>query len=285
MALDTVSPRSRRALLFGALGAGAAAVAATLERTAPARAGNGLAFVVRGVSQEALHATQLDTTATTLGALSGIASSNFGVSGSSATSSGVVGTSTSGTGVSGTAIQAAGTGVFGQSPKLGVEGYANGDAFARGVRGHSGQGVGTEGASTSNVGVYGSSKSYFGLLGSSDTGVGAQGQSTSSFGVVGTSTATNRAAVLGRSDANSTGVIGASQADGNSTPASLAKTGVYGYAPTGRGVVAVGGKAQLRLVPSAAGSHPGSGSAGDLFVDSAGRLSFCKGGNNWVLLA
>jgi hypothetical protein len=37
-------------------------------------------------------------------------------------------------------------------------------------------------------------------------------------------------------------------------------------------------KAQLRVVPSKASSHPTSGRRGDLFVDSFGRLWFCQAG-------
>jgi hypothetical protein len=64
---------------------------------------------------------------------------------------------------------------------------------------------------------------------------------------------------------------------------------------TGAGVDAasakgVGGKftgktAQARLVPAAATSHPTSGTAGDLFVDAAKRLWFCRGGTSWRQLA
>jgi hypothetical protein len=32
-------------------------------------------------------------------------------------------------------------------------------------------------------------------------------------------------------------------------------------------------------------SHPGSGAKGDLFVDTSGRLWFCKGGMSWKQLA
>jgi hypothetical protein len=47
-----------------------------------------------------------------------------------------------------------------------------------------------------------------------------------------------------------------------------------------------GGAAQLRLVPGA--SVPASGQTGDLFVDSAGHLHYCKAGGStatWVKLA
>jgi hypothetical protein len=46
-----------------------------------------------------------------------------------------------------------------------------------------------------------------------------------------------------------------------------------------------GDHAQIRLIPSAAASHPKSGGAGDLFLDSGHRLWLCKGGSNWVKIA
>jgi hypothetical protein len=60
--------------------------------------------------------------------------------------------------------------------------------------------------------------------------------------------------------------------------------GVEGISTTGRGVVASGNSAQLKLVPSTAKSHPVSGQAGDLFLDSSHRLWLCKGQKNWKLL-
>jgi hypothetical protein len=55
---------------------------------------------------------------------------------------------------------------------------------------------------------------------------------------------------------------------------------------SGRGGMFSGGAAQLRLVPGA--SVPASGQTGDLFVDSAGHLHYCKAGGStatWVKLA
>jgi hypothetical protein len=74
-------------------------------------------------------------------------------------------------------------------------------------------------------------------------------------------------------------------------------TGVSGAATTG---VAVAGKATkagsrggtfqgiaaaVQLVASAQATHPKSGRRGDLFVDSSGRLWFCKGTTTWRQLA
>jgi hypothetical protein len=61
--------------------------------------------------------------------------------------------------------------------------------------------------------------------------------------------------------------------------------GVRGESAKGRGGLFKGRKAQLRLQPSTASSHPSSGAMGDLFVDKRGRLWFCKGGKAWRQLA
>ena len=61
--------------------------------------------------------------------------------------------------------------------------------------------------------------------------------------------------------------------------------GVYGDGSIGRGGKFKGGAAQLQLVPSEANTHPTIGIRGDLFVDSSGRLWFCKGATDWILLA
>jgi hypothetical protein len=53
---------------------------------------------------------------------------------------------------------------------------------------------------------------------------------------------------------------------------------------SGRGLKGEGGAAQLQLVP-AAGPHPTSGQAGDLFLDSNKDLWLCKGGSTWVKLS
>jgi hypothetical protein len=45
-----------------------------------------------------------------------------------------------------------------------------------------------------------------------------------------------------------------------------------------RGAVFSGTKAQIRLAPSKSSTHPTSGRRGDLFVDSTGRLWFCRSG-------
>jgi hypothetical protein len=67
---------------------------------------------------------------------------------------------------------------------------------------------------------------------------------------------------------NGTGPALQGQASGNGT-------GVNASSANGRGAILAGGAAQAKLVPSSASTHPSSGQAGDLFVDSTSRLWFC----------
>jgi hypothetical protein len=60
--------------------------------------------------------------------------------------------------------------------------------------------------------------------------------------------------------------------------------GVAASSTTGRGVVAAGTAAQIQLTPGSAGTHPASGAAGDIYVDSTAQPWFCQGGANWVSL-
>ena len=64
--------------------------------------------------------------------------------------------------------------------------------------------------------------------------------------------------------------------------ASNSGTGVRGSGK--RGGVFSGSAAAIQLAPHA-GSHPHTGSKGDLFVDHNTHLWFCRGGTSWVKLA
>jgi len=73
---------------------------------------------------------------------------------------------------------------------------------------------------------------------------------------------------------------------GTNSSSSHAGIGVVGVGGTiGRGGRFRGGAAAVQLQPSTASTHPGSGQAGDLFVDASHRLWFCKGGTTWHQLA
>jgi hypothetical protein len=170
-----------------------------------------------------------------------------------------------------------------------------------GLWGESDSSVGVYAVSQTGDAVYGSSSQY-GIHGKADHNSGLPialfGETSSSIGVgaLGNNYATsgNAQGVQGTSDSprgwantgwarhGGTGVIGVS----GSFPYSSvpARTGVFGESPD-RGGVFVGGKSQVRLVPSSAATHPSTGLAGDLFMDKSHRLWVCKGGSTWVKLA
>lgn len=125
-----------------------------------------------------------------------------------------------------------------------------------------GQGIGVDGHSDDSVGVRGKSK----------TNVGVRGDSVSGYGMWAESQTFHALAAF---SGPRIGVWGTSEKS----------YGVRGESIQGRGGLFKGRKAQLRLQPSTANSHPSSGAMGDLFVDKRGRLWFCKGGRSWRQLA
>ena len=61
--------------------------------------------------------------------------------------------------------------------------------------------------------------------------------------------------------------------------------GLEAMSERGVGATFAGRTAQVQLVPSSEAGPPASGAGGQLFVDSAKRLWFCRGGANWQQLA
>jgi hypothetical protein len=171
-----------------------------------------------------------------------------------------------------TSISYTGTGVYGRSEASGGAGVV-GEATDTSTEVYGVEGV-VQGPF--GRGVFGWSLSEY------EGGTGVWGQANSPDGVGVQGYAWN-----GIRHPNSTrfgtGVMGFSGSK-NLPPKGLPNTGVYGIGIKGRGGVFQGDKAQVRLVPSTAASHPSSGAAGDLFVDTSNRLWFCKGGTNWVKL-
>jgi len=199
MALDTSTPRSRRAVLAAAAGA-AAATLALGARPLPVRAA--------GDDTAVIHIGDTFADAQSQTTLANQANENIVLWVASNSDSGHGG----------------GTAVVGYSDHgIGVQGQSPGGA---GVRGVSTSSSGVYGSSTSGYGVLGTSDSYYGVRGFSNTQHGVAGSSTSGIGVEGTSSATNQPATVGHSFGNSTGVQGVS----GGAPAAKAKTGVYGYA-------------------------------------------------------
>jgi hypothetical protein len=126
-------------------------------------------------------------------------------------------------------------------------------------------------------------------------GVGVKATSTSGTPIVGaiTNTANASPAVTGSTNGTGPAVRGTqsgksgSAISGQVSNAKNNSAAVLGTGSSvGRGGQFSGGVAQIRLVP--AGTLPGAGQTGDLFVDSAGHLHYCTAGGStatWVQLA
>lgn len=147
----------------------------------------------------------------------------------------------------------------------------------------------------------GTSERATGVGGFSDRGIGVEGRSDYGNGVVGTCYRASdtrrtagvygvieeqsylgldmiRAAAVTGDSLNHIGVQGVS-ANGN---------GVVGTSESARGGVFSGAAAAMRLSPGARATPPAAGETGDLYVDSTGRLWYCRQGGgtaNWVTLA
>jgi hypothetical protein len=156
----------------------------------------------------------------------GESQSGIGVDGSSEQSIGVHGYSTSSTGVNG-----------GSESSFGVRGYS---VSGIGVHGSSGGTTGVQGWSPSETGVRGDSTTGTGVVGVSSSGAGVSALSGSGTAMLADSGASDRAAAVGRSKGDSTGVLGYS--GHGSIPTPPAKTGIYGYAAQDADAVGVQGR-------------------------------------------
>ncbi|MHA3701632.1 hypothetical protein ACXR2U_05565 [Jatrophihabitans sp. YIM 134969] len=279
---------SRRGLLAAAVAGGAGLVAAQVTTASPAAAAPGNSVVLgaandggtavtiitsaTGTNAAALGVINPDTGGGSLavygqlgdqsglvvpsatGAVTGDSRFRRGVTGLSQFNDGVLGKSVSASGVYGTTSSTVEPGILGAGLAIGVRGYADGGSGSAGVQGFSTSGRGVDGSSAAGEGVYGEAP-LVGVHGVSSTGDGAYGRSTSGTGVHAYSS-------------SGTGV----QATGDGTAPGVDATSNKGY-----GVVAKGGRAPLRLVPSAKAGKPTTGShvLGELYVDKAGVLFLC----------
>ena len=241
MALATVTPPSRRALLTAGLGGLVALVAGALGRPAPVRAADGDPVLV-GNGYEATAETffyNLTNSSTVLSANN--TQSGIGMWGNSSSYFGVQGTSSTGTGVNGYSA-VSGTGVNGSSVSgEGIHGSSSSSSVAAVVGHSSNRSTGLLGASLApaeplpaaraQTGVFGYAPDFDpatkGVVGETVYGTGVVGGSTEGVGVLGTSDSTYKPAVQGRADGGNTGVYGTSGPLPETTPN---KTGVYGYA-------------------------------------------------------
>lgn len=201
--LQPAQPRSRRALLAGALGGIGAVLASAVGRPNRVRA-EGEAMLVGGDYNTATSATILgNSTNTATVFLSQSTAGGIGVYGYSNSSTAVRAESLSGIGLLATSTSSTAVG------------------------GISTSGHGVVGGSQSQAGVQGTTSSYIGVYGIASSGDGVNGQSNTGVGVYGYTNAPDDAAVRTRNPGNGTGVLGVS---GNLEPAAKVKTGVFGYA-------------------------------------------------------
>jgi hypothetical protein len=184
------------------------------------------------------------------------------------------------------------TGLQGEGGDIGVFGFLPGSTGIYAVVGHAegtttGIGVAGFAAATRN-GVYGRSSNasglggFAGVLGDTDFGSGVAGlcSGTTGHGVFGRASGTSAYGVYGQADAtNSFGIYGtAPAATSVGVYGTGGSSGLSGQSGAGYGLVASGGRAPARLVPSSTVTgHPTTGAhkAGELFVDKTGKLFYC----------
>ena len=287
MAIEpSAAPRSRRALLAGALGGVAAAAATMLGRPAPALAAAGDPLVIGSEANNAGSAnTQLLTNSDVVAFKllqngPGTALMGYATPASGATR-GVYGRSDSpnGYGVQARNAGAAGTGAAIQAIGVnnhGIDASADNDTKSA-VRGiHSASGAAIYGFAASGAGVYGQSTSENGVFGLSSSGRGVYGYSNFGTGVHGRSS--SGSGMRGESDSSGYGVVGGS----------FSGIGVFGSSTNGVGVWAasstdyagyfegtVGITEHIDVHSTPAPGNPG-GQTARLFVRyNAGKIELC----------
>jgi hypothetical protein len=205
MTAESTTPRSRRAVLMGAMGGVVAFAAAALHKPAAVYAGSDGDVVLNGNNTTTLS-TRIENSSNANDVLQVF----------------------SGTGIALYANSTTGYAVFGSGQGVQTAQFENLSTGA-GVYGHAADGIGLRGAATGGKGVQGESTSNVGVYGSTGTGWGVVGTSpTSGIGVYAETHATDKPASIGLSLGHSTGVQGYSGVNG--TPAAKAKTGVFGEA-------------------------------------------------------
>ena len=230
MAIDTTTPRSRRALLFGALG-GAIATAAAVARPATTRAGVD-GDVVLDADNTAAGTTQIAGTADAP-VLRLVSEDNVGAIGASGaavvdipppieTSTGIYGVSVAGHGVYGASDT--GIGVYAANNSATKAAIVAEGEPGTAIHGHANAGPVPD--SPALTGIYGSATGTgVAIAADSASGLALRATSSGGHGVRGRGQLDG---VIGESPGGRSGVVGYS--GGGSAPAGPAKTGVYGEA-------------------------------------------------------
>jgi hypothetical protein len=249
MSIDQITPRSRRAILAGAVG-GIATAAVSLVHAPSVRAGvdgdvvldavntgagtteidavnsnPALRVVGGGVGIQAGGDIGVDAGGNTIG-VSAVSDGVGAIAWSQGNSMGLVGRSTNGS-----------AGDPPAAPKTGVYGVAQQDASSRGVFGSTTAGQGVRGEATTGVGVAAVATDVgVALTADSTSGLAVNAQSTSGAAIRGHGQLDG---VIGESGSGRTGLVGYSGT--GSAPAGPAKTGVYGEATQDAGSRGVSG--------------------------------------------
>ena len=179
MAMDPVTPRTRRAVIGAALGGAAAVAATSLAGPLGARAATGGNAVLGEANQADAPTSFEDTTAdeTAISVIGSHTGAGTGAQGSSVTGTGVRGVSSDTTPTLDPNVLSHKTGVFGavgdasgasvNTDETGVYGFADVSTYSTGIWGDSNVGSGVYG--TGSTGVFGSGD--WGVYGTGSTGV------------------------------------------------------------------------------------------------------------------
>lgn len=275
MAIDSATPRTRRAIILAGLGGVAATVAGALSRPAKAFAAEpGDPFLLGTLNQIESSTTRLAATA--LGtsdllqldvagdggaALSISNENNRAILATSMNSSAIgagsvdapaiwasnnsLGQATfkANNAMNGTAV----LGWIGSEPpaeaNTGVVGISNTDATARGVVGKSDAGSGVEGLSTTGRGLLGKSTSGIGIRGESSQGTGIRAIGAKGRALLASTTSTSLPAIASQTTGTKSAIQGFAGA--GAIPAPSPETGVQGRADKSENSVGVLGESSL----------------------------------------
>jgi hypothetical protein len=174
-----------------------------------------------------------------------------------------------------------GTGAVGDGVNVSAEGFGHGVKVAKFGRGSFGDGDGV------NVSVEGFGHGV-NVVKPGEFGhcvLGFQNSPVSLYAALAGVTQGAGPGLHGRGEGTGNGVWGEVRGLTKTQSAVLGTTtgtgaAIEGNSSAGRGGVFRGKKAQVRFVPSSATTKPTTGQRGDLFVDSSGRLWYCKTGGS-----
>ena len=254
--MDQTTPRTRRAVIAGAVGGTAALAVAALGHPEVARAGSD-GDVVLG--QMNTSATSTIVRITTPG--------EYAVQGQASAATG------SGIGVAGSSHSPAGMGVYGSADPttggIGVFGEAQSDG-----------GVGVQGVGNTYA-VWGAG-AWTGVLGSSGVGPGVVGWSHNDpMGTAPSPNTPGKTGVYGYADQDTAamGVYGQSTSGMGVLGKATTGTGIRGESATGVDLAA-GGSGRLLQKPTATAGAPGSGTyaTGEMIRDATGAMWLCTAG-------